>query len=76
MACRNRYVGELGRPHGLLTAGRFVVGHTAIEAHKGKPGHGAMLEPDARDGKVENRKAEKYCERERPPDADGESYQA
>jgi hypothetical protein len=57
-------------------AGRFVVGHTAIEAHKGKPGNGAMPEPAARDWNVEPRKAEKYCERERPPDADGESYQA
>jgi hypothetical protein len=35
-----------------------------------------MLEPDAGVENVEHRKAEKYCERERPPDAGGESYPA
>jgi hypothetical protein len=45
VACRKRYVEELGRPHTLLRAGRIGVRYTAIRAHKGKPGHGTMLEP-------------------------------
>jgi hypothetical protein len=76
VACRNRYVEELGRPHRLLAVGRVVVGHTDIEARRGKPGNGAMPEPKAANCNAENRKAEKYCERERLPHADGESYQA
>ena len=75
MACRNRYVEELGRPQGLLAAGRIVVRHTDTEARKGKPGHGLCrsLSGDHEGGDGE---AEEYCERESLPDAVGESYQA
>ena len=45
VACRKRYAQELGRPHGLLTVGRFNVGYTVIEARKGKPGDGVKREP-------------------------------
>jgi hypothetical protein len=45
VACRKRYVEELGRPHGLLAVGRSNVRYTAIEARKGKPGHRAKREP-------------------------------
>jgi hypothetical protein len=34
-----------------------------------------MLEPKRRHGKL-SREAEEYCQRESPPEADGESYQA
>jgi hypothetical protein len=34
-----------------------------------------MLEPQRRGGK-RDRQAEEYCDRESPPDADGESYRA
>ena len=34
-----------------------------------------MLEPQRRGGK-RDRQAEEYCQRESPPDADGESYRA
>jgi hypothetical protein len=39
---------------------------TATEAHKGKPGDGTMLEPRAPEWNTA-RQAEKYCERESPP---------
>jgi hypothetical protein len=39
MACRKRYVEELGRSHALLAVGSSKVRYTAIEARKGKPGH-------------------------------------
>jgi hypothetical protein len=55
--------------------GKAVVRYTDIEARKGKPGYRAMAEPKGRTGKRCG-KAEKYCERESPPHADGESYQA
>ena len=55
--------------------GKAVVWYTDIEARKGKPGHRVMPEPKWRTGK-QRRKAEEYCERESPPDVDGESYQA
>jgi hypothetical protein len=45
MACRKRYVGELGRPSRLLPAGGVLVGCTAHEAQKGKPGYGVMPGP-------------------------------
>ena len=35
MACRERYVQELGRPHRFLSEGSDSVGYTAIEARKG-----------------------------------------
>jgi hypothetical protein len=60
---------------GSWFAGKCVVGHTATEARKGKPGHGLCR---SLSGVLEggNRKAGKYCERESPPHALGESYQA
>lgn len=45
------------------------------EARKGKPGHRVKRAPTRWAGK-RCRQAEEYCERESPPDADGESYQA
>jgi hypothetical protein len=75
VACRKRYVEELGRPHGLLAVGRSKVRYTAIEARKGKPGHRVKWEPKRWTGK-RFREAEEYCERESPPDVCGESYQA
>ena len=75
VACRKRYVEELGRPHGLLAAGRGDAGYTVIEARKGKPRYRQYrnLHATLEGG---SGKAEKYCERESLPDADGESYQA
>jgi hypothetical protein len=75
VACRKRYVEELGRPLGLLAVGRSEVGYTAIKARKGKPGHRVKWEPKRRIGKPCG-EAEEYCERESPPDTQGESYQA
>jgi len=75
MACRKRYVEELGRPHRLLRGESVGVWYTAIEAREGKPGNGIMPEPQLRRG-TRDRQAEEYCERENPPDAIGESYQA
>lgn len=51
------------------------VGYTAIEAGKGKPGDGAMLEPRASEWNTA-RQGEEYGERESPPQVFGESYQA
>ena len=34
VACRKRYVEELGRPHRLLPVGSAGVGYTAIEARR------------------------------------------
>jgi hypothetical protein len=45
VACRKRYVEELGRSHRLLPKGYMVVRSTAIEARQGKPGDRARLEP-------------------------------
>jgi hypothetical protein len=45
MACRKRYVEELGRPHALLTVGRTRVGYIDTKAQKGKPGHRVKREP-------------------------------
>jgi hypothetical protein len=39
VACRKRYVEELGRPHTLLAVGRSKVGYIDTKARKGKPGH-------------------------------------
>src|SRR6266849_5038070 len=43
---------------------------TALEARKGTPGDGTMLEPQRRGGK-RDRQAEESWQRERPPEADG-----
>jgi hypothetical protein len=67
--------GEPGRPHGLLAEGNLEVRYTANEAHKGKPGYGAMLEPRASKRNTA-RQAEEYSEKESPPQVYGESYQA
>jgi hypothetical protein len=75
MACRKRDVEELGRPQQLLHGGSDGIWYTALEAQKGKPGDGTMLEPTCR-GAPGARKAEKYWQRERPPYAVGESYRA
>jgi hypothetical protein len=45
VACRKRDVEELGRPHTFLSMENVGVWYTALEAQKGKPGHGTMLEP-------------------------------
>ena len=74
-ACRKRYAEELGRPHRLLGGGSVAGWYTALEARKGKPGDGTMLEPTRRDAS-RAREAEKYWQRERPPYAVGESYRA
>jgi hypothetical protein len=71
-ACRKRGVEALGRPQTLLSVERRRRGYTAPEARKGKPGHGTMLEPKLSEG-TRTRQAEKYCHRERPLDAPGES---
>ena len=55
--------------------GSAGVRYTAIEARKGKPGYRAMPEPNHMHVTMP-RQAEKYCEREKPPHAFGESYQA
>ena len=55
--------------------GRHGVRYTGIEARKGKPGNRANLEPKGHD-EARSREAEKYCQRESPLDAYGESYQA
>jgi hypothetical protein len=70
-----RYVEELGRPHTLLVVGRSNVGYIVTKARKGKPGHRVKREPKRWAG-TSCGKAEEYCERESPPYADGESYQA
>jgi len=74
-ACRKRYVEELGRPHRLLCVGSIGEWYTATEAHKGKPGNRTMPEPQLRRG-TRVGQAEEYGDRESPPDASGESYQA
>jgi hypothetical protein len=45
VACRKRYVEELGRSQALLAVGRSKVRYTAIEARKGKPGHRVRRKP-------------------------------
>ena len=55
--------------------GKAVVRYTDNEARKGKPGDGAMPEPKRRTGK-QCRQVAQNRERESPPDARGESYQA
>jgi len=42
VACRKRYVGELGKPQRLPTGEEMGVGHTATKARKGKPGNRTM----------------------------------
>jgi hypothetical protein len=74
-ACRKRDAEELGRPHRLLRGGNVAGWYTALEAQKGKPGNRTMPEPGQRRGTLA-RPAEKYGERECPPDAAGESYHA
>jgi len=75
VACRKRGVEELGRPQTFLPVENDGVWYTALEARKGKPGDGTMLEPRAPKRNTA-RQAEEYCERESPPQAFGESYQA
>jgi hypothetical protein len=75
MACRKRDVEELGRPQQLLHGASDGIWYTALEAQKGNPGDGTMLEPPCRDAPGA-RKAEQYWQRERPPSAGGESYRA
>jgi hypothetical protein len=74
-AGRKREAEELGRPHRLLRGGNGAGWYTALEAQKGKPGNSTRPEPGQRRGTLD-RQAEKYCERECPPDAAGESYHA
>jgi hypothetical protein len=50
VACRKRDVEELGRPHTFLPVENDEVWYTALEARKGKPRHGSMLEPGPRHG--------------------------
>ena len=45
VACRKRCVREPGKPQGAPVVGTGWARHTAIEARKGKPGNGTMLEP-------------------------------
>src|SRR5215831_367544 len=45
VACRKRGVEELGKPQTLLDVENLGSWYTALEARKGKPGHGTMLEP-------------------------------
>jgi hypothetical protein len=74
-AGRKRDAEELGRPQRLLRGGSVAGWYTALEAQEGKPGHRTMPEPERRRG-TRGRQAEKYGERERPPDAAGASYHA
>jgi hypothetical protein len=46
VACRERYVAELGKPLRLPSGGTMDTRHRATEAQKGKPGHGATRAPD------------------------------
>jgi hypothetical protein len=75
VAGRKRGVEERGRPQQFLHEGSDGVWDTALEARKGKPGDGTMLEPTRCDAS-RAREAEKYWQRERPPYAVGESYRA
>lgn len=45
VACEERHVENLGGPVGSWTMAAVHVWHAAIEAQKGKPGHGAMPKP-------------------------------
>jgi hypothetical protein len=74
-AGRKRDVKARGRPHRLLRGGSVAGWYTAHEARQGKPGHRTMPEPEQRHGNLDGQ-VEEYCDRERPPDADGESYPA
>ena len=76
MACRKRDVEEeLGKPQTLLDGENLGRWYTAPEAPKGKPGNGSMLDPEPR-CRTHDREAEEYCQRESPPDVEGESYRA
>ncbi len=75
VACRKRDVREPGRPQRLRPEGSMQVRYTVVEARKGKPGDGIRLEPK-RHEEARSRQAEDYCQRESPPYAVGESYQA
>src|SRR5215471_8099303 len=75
VACRKRGVEERGKPPTLLDVDNLGSWYTALEARKGKPGHGTMLEPTLHGGPWD-RQAGKYCYRESPPEADGVSYHA
>jgi hypothetical protein len=74
-AGRKREAEELGRPHRLLRGGSVAGWYTAIEAQEGKRGNRSRPGPERRGGNLD-RQVEKYCERESPPEASGESYHA
>jgi hypothetical protein len=44
VACGKRNAGELGKPQAVPDVGTTQDGYTAVEARKGKPGHGTALE--------------------------------
>lgn len=75
VACRKRYVGELGKPQRLPSVGKMSTRHGAIEARRGNPETElcASLTIHRKDRAGQ---AEKYWQRERPPHAAGVSYQA
>jgi hypothetical protein len=75
VACRKRCVEELGRPRGLLTAGRSSYGMRLMRHGRGNPETELCRNLSDETGK-RSREAEEYCERESLPHADGESYQA
>ena len=75
MACRKRCVEELGRPRGLLAVGKPSYGIRILRHVRGNPGTELCRNLNGETGK-QCRKAKEYCERESPPDAHGESYQA
>jgi hypothetical protein len=53
VACRKRCVREPRRPHRLRAGGKPDIRYTAIEARKGKPGHGVKPEPRWTEGTSE-----------------------
>jgi hypothetical protein len=75
VACRKRCVEELGRPHWFLAVGRPPYGMRVVRHARGNPETDLSRNLSDETGK-QYREAEEYCERERLPDADGESYRA
>ena len=75
VACRKRYVEELGRPHRLLTEDRGKQGIQLLRHGRGNPDTGLCWNLNGLMG-LRARQAEEYCERESPPYAYGESYRA
>lgn len=70
-----RCVEELGRRHRLLAVGRPSYGMRIVRHGRGNPETDLCRNLSGATGK-RCREAERYCERESLPDADGESYQA